>query len=191
MIKKYALIVLMSFLAGILTTFLVASNFQEDIPTGYTVVTTRQNSKNSNLITRTLGDGPNLGSLFDFGNEEKASPQDWIPEDKIHVYKDKVIIDIDDPQWSTFTDTNSMDPVIDQGANAIQVVPKSPSQIDVGDIISYTSKYTTGTIIHRVVEIGEDKDGWYAVMKGDNNSQKDPGKVRFDQILRVVVGIIY
>ena len=191
MFKKYALVVVVSFLAGVLVALFASSVLMEDMPTGYTTVTTRQSSGSSNFITRTLGDGPNIGALFDFGNEEKDSPQDWVPEKNIHVYRDRVIIEIDDPQWSTFTDTNSMDPVIDQGANAIQLVPKSPEDISVGDIISYESKYTSGTIIHRVVEIGYDDDGWYAIMKGDNNSMKDPGKVRFSQVLRVVIGIIY
>jgi uncharacterized protein (UPF0248 family) len=49
----------------------------------------------------------------------------------------------------------------------------------------------SGTIIHRVVKIGQDSEGWYAILKGDNLSQEDPEKVRFDQVQRVVVAIIY
>lgn len=190
MIKKYLLIVLISFIAGVLTTFAITSLISSASPTGYTVITqSKSNTLQTDLITRTLGDGPNLGSLFDFGNEERPSPQDWISENNIHVYKDKVVIKIDDPQWSTFTDTNSMDPVIDFGSNALQVVPKSPEQIEVGDIVSY--KYAGGVIIHRVVGTGYDERGWFAIMKGDNNPREDPGKVRFNQVQRVVVGIIY
>ena len=44
---------------------------------------------------------------------------------------------------------------------------------------------------HTLKEIGYDEDGWYATMKGDNNPYTDPGKVRFDQIERLVVAIIY
>jgi hypothetical protein len=33
--------------------------------------------------------------------------------------------------------------------------------------------------------------GWYAIMKGDNLSYSDPGKIRFDQVQRVVIGILY
>lgn len=122
---------------------------------------------------------------------EKSSPSNRIQESQIHVYTNKVTIDVKDPEWASFTDTNSMDPVLDSSANAIEIVPKSSDEVNVGDIVSYQSAYTEGTIIHRVVKIGYDQDGWFAVMKGDNVPASDPGKVRFSQIKRVVVAIIY
>lgn len=133
-------------------------------------------------------------SLLDryiFNNKELISPFDWIREDQIHIYPDKVVIDLQNPQWATFTNTNSMDPVIDSGAHAIEIVPKSPDDIHIGDIISYESEYVDGVIIHRVVDIGEDADGWYGRTKGDNNQLEDPGKIRFNQIKRILVAIIY
>jgi len=120
--------------------------------------------------------------------DDVPSPFDRVQESQIQVHSDKVVLDIPNAYWATFIDTNSMDPVLDQGANAIQVAPKSPSEIYVGDIVSYTS--AQGTIIHRVTEIGTDEHGWYAIVKGDNNAFAD-GKVRFDQIKRVLVAIIY
>ncbi|RME53117.1 signal peptidase I [Candidatus Woesearchaeota archaeon] len=84
-----------------------------------------------------------------------------------------------------------MDPVIDSGANAIEFVPTSEEDINVGDIISYTSPYTTGPVIHRVIDIGEDENGKYYILKGDNNPRADPGKIRFEDIQRVVLAIIY
>lgn len=125
------------------------------------------------------------------GVPERNSPKDRIPEKAIEVYGDRVVLDIQGAQWSTFTDTNSMDPILDQGANAIQLVPQSVDDIEVGDIISYNSEYAKGTIIHRVVYKGEDEQGVYFVVKGDNLPTSDPGRVRFDQIERVVVAIIY
>ena len=119
---------------------------------------------------------------------DQASPRDRIAEEDIHVFADRVVIDIEDPVWATFTDTNSMDPVIDTGANAIEIIPKTPEEIQAGDIIAYTSGNIS--IIHRVVEVGNDGQ-WYAITKGDNNPTTDPGKVRFSQIKRVVVAIIY
>ena len=126
-----------------------------------------------------------------FKNKELNSPSDWIAQQQIHLYDNKVVIDIENPQWAIFTDTNSMDPVIDAGAHAIEIVPESPEQISVGDIVSYKSEYADGNVIHRVVYIGEDEDGWYCKMKGDNNPFEDPGKVRFEQLQRVLVAIIY
>ena len=123
--------------------------------------------------------------------EELPSPYDHIKEHQIKVFPNKVIIELKNAEWATFTDTNSMDPVIDYGANAIEIVPKSPEDIHVGDIVSYESKFARGTIIHRVVEIGYDDKGWYCRMKGDNLSTVDPGKIRFEQIRRIVVGILH
>lgn len=44
--------------------------------------------------------------------------------------------------------------------------------------------------MHRVVEIGEDEQGWFAITKGDNNEEVDPGKRRFQDIKRITVGVI-
>jgi len=129
-------------------------------------------------------------SLFQDG-VEKDSPGDWIKEDQIKVYNDRIIIDLKDAEWASFMDTNSMDPVLDETANAIQIIPKSADDIHVGDIISYKSDYADGTIIHRIIKISSDEDGWYCIVKGDNNQSPDPGKIRFKQIKRVLVAIIY
>ncbi|MFC1775101.1 hypothetical protein ACFLZN_02180 [Nanoarchaeota archaeon] len=120
---------------------------------------------------------------------EKPSPSNWIPEENIYVYDDRVVFYIDTPKWARFPDTNSMDPILDETSNAIQIVPTSPSQIKIGDIVSYDSPY--GVIIHRVVDMGNDAEGWYAIVKGDNNPLRDPGKVRFEQVKRVLVAVIY
>lgn len=122
--------------------------------------------------------------------DEVASPADWILEEQIHVSTEGVVIDIEDPEWAKFTDTNSMDPVIDEGSHAIQIKPTSIDQIHIGDIISYKSERSEHLIIHRVVELGNDGE-WYAVTKGDNNAYNDPQRVRFEQIERVLVAIIY
>ena len=122
---------------------------------------------------------------------EMPSPADRIKENQIHVLNNRVIIDIQDPEWASFTDTNSMVPVFDYGHNAIEIIPKSSDELHVGDIVSYHSLYADGVIIHRIIKIGEDENGWYATLKGDNNPNVDPGKIRFSQIERVLVAIIY
>jgi len=122
---------------------------------------------------------------------ERASPSDIVPQDNIHVYSDKIVIEVDNPQWATFVDSNSMDPVFDKGANALQIVPTDPEQIQAGDIISFSVDYDSGVIIHRVIETAYDDDGWYAITKGDNNAYKDPGKVRFENVKKQLIGIIY
>ncbi|MBW2979151.1 signal peptidase I [Candidatus Woesearchaeota archaeon] len=122
---------------------------------------------------------------------EKPSPSDWIKPEQIHVFQDKVVIDVENPSWAMFTDTNSMDPVFDAEANTIEITPKDPTQIKIGDIISYKSELCDCIVVHRVIGKGVDEKGFYFIVKGDNNPVKDPEKVRFEQIVGVVVGVIY
>lgn len=127
------------------------------------------------------------GSLF--GGKELSSPGDWITEEQIKVYPQRIILDVEGASWASFTNTNSMDPYFDETAHAIEVKPADPEQINVGDIISYKTVY--GILVHRVIEVGEDKDGIYYFVKGDNNRLTDPFKVRFEDVQGVVVAIIY
>jgi hypothetical protein len=122
---------------------------------------------------------------------EEASPSDHITENKIHVYSDKIVIDVANASWASFADTNSMDPTLDTGANSIEVEPQNQDEIKVGDIISFSTDYTAGIVIHRVVSIGYDEQGAYYITKGDNNPTADPGMRRFSDIRGIVIGIIY
>lgn len=119
------------------------------------------------------------------------APADIIAESQIHVLPDKIILDIKDAKWGKFADSNSMIPVLDEGHNSIEITPKDPKEIQVGDIISYNNPYANGIIIHRVIGINYDEEGWYAVVKGDNLNFPDPGKVRFYQVDSIVVALIY
>jgi hypothetical protein len=129
--------------------------------------------------------------IDDATTDEVPSPGDWVKENQIGVYSKQIILDIQNAEWATFTDTHSMEPVISARANAIELVPKSADDIKVGDIISYKSDYAEGTIIHRVIEKGRDDQGIYFILKGDNNPDQDPGRIRFSQIKRVVIAIVY
>ena len=120
---------------------------------------------------------------------ELSSPSNWIKEDQIKVYNDGVVLDILNPTWAKFTNTNSMDPFIDEDSNAIEILPNNPNDINAGDVISYRS--SSGVIIHRVIEKGFDDLGIYYIVKGDNNSIRDPFKVRFNDVEGVVVAVIY
>lgn len=122
---------------------------------------------------------------------ERPSPADHLPEEKIAVYNDKVVLDLQHAIFAKFTDTNSMDPIIDAGANALEITPKSPDQVKEGDIIAYKNCRGEGTIIHRVLKKNKDQLGPYWIAKGDNNPRADPCKIRFDDIVGMVVAIIY
>ncbi len=127
----------------------------------------------------------------DNGTKEKSSPHDWISKESIQVKGNQVILTVENPKWATYTNTNSMDPVIDSDSHAIQIVPQSENDVHVGDIVAYESTFQEGIIAHRVISISQDEEGWFAILKGDNNQKADPEKVRFSQIKRVVVAIIY
>ena len=162
--KKLILLVVMAFLIGLVTNSLITS----------------------------IGEAPIFKGLNGIsGVKELDSPADHISNDKIHVYDSRILLDIQDAEWSIFSDTNSMDPVLDAESNGIEIKPNSPEDIAIGDIISYKSNIVDGIIVHRVVDIGEDEQGWFAIAKGDNNPANDPEKVRFDMIQGVVVAIIY
>lgn len=124
-----------------------------------------------------------------FSYKEKFAPQDFIKEEQIMVYDDKIVIDVSNVTWAGFESTGSMTPTLSEDANALEIEPLSPEEIKKGDIISYET--SDGIIIHRVVEIGEDEQGWYALTKGDNNKLNDPYKVRFSQVQRLLIGILY
>lgn len=122
---------------------------------------------------------------------EAAAPADHIQERDISVLESEVVIKVDNPVWAKFTPSGSMVPVLDASAHAIEVVPQAPEQISVGDIISYATSWSETPVIHRVIKTGTDTKGWFAIVKGDNNATADPGKVRFEQVRRLVIAIIY
>ncbi|MFC1690893.1 signal peptidase I [Nanoarchaeota archaeon] len=132
-----------------------------------------------------------FNSLIGFESPERYSPADHISEDQIHVFNDKIIIDLTNAEWSTFTDTNSMDPLFDSGANGLEIIPETPDEIKVGDVVSYHSEIANGLVIHRVIEKDIDEQGVYFILKGDNNKTPDPEKVRFKDVSGIMVGILY
>ena len=97
------------------------------------------------------------------GGQENSSPSDWVKEEQIQVYPQRVILNIPGAKWAGFTNTNSMDPFIDETANAIEISPSNPDAIQVGDVISYQTSY--GVLIHRVIEKGVDEEGVYYLVK--------------------------
>ena len=131
-------------------------------------------------------------SFFGSNNpKDVPSPYDRINKDQVHVYNDRIVIDLKGANWAEFTDTDSMDPLLDIEANSFEIKPESYEDIHVGDIVSYASEYSDGLTVHRVVETGEDKQGWYCRVKGDNLTSLDPGNIRFEQINGILVGVIY
>ncbi len=122
--------------------------------------------------------------------EEKQSPADRIQDSDINVFANSVRIDIKNAKSRKFIDSNSMDPLIDEGTTTIEIKLKNVDEIKIGDIIAYKVEGYDYAFVHRVVEIGNDEKGAYFITKGDNYWKEDE-KVRFSQVEGIVVGILY
>lgn len=142
------------------------------------------------VISYVYNQEQNLQKLSSSSSIERPSPSDILKEDQIDVQKDKVILNIKGATWSSFANTNSMDPILDEDSNAIEV-PAVCDRLKVGDIVVYKSNLYGDYIVHRVYSIDSDDQGIFFRLKGDNNPALDPEKVRCDQIKYQVVGILY
>jgi len=125
-------------------------------------------------------------SLFQSGNP--SAPFDFVRENQIQIYEDKIVINVKGASLSSYAPTGSMLPVLNQGSNGIKIVPKSEADIHIGDIITF--EQDNALIVHRVIEIGTDSEGTYFITKGDNNNISD-GKIRFKDIRYITIGIIW
>lgn len=129
-----------------------------------------------------------LSSWSYFSAEKNNAPSDFIKENNIEVYQDKIIIRIANTSLSSYASTGSMLPLFDKGANGIRIIPKSEEEINLGDIITFEKDAIL--IVHRVIEKGQDSEGIYFVTKGYNNSYSDE-KIRFADIKYKTIGILY
>ncbi len=123
-----------------------------------------------------------------FGYSSKEVPFDYITEDQIEIYNDRIVIWIANSSIGRYAPTGSMKPLLDESTNGIRIVPQSEEEIHIGDIITF--KQGQYLIIHRVIDKGMDKDGVYFITKGDNNELPD-GKVRFKDIKYVTIGLLW
>ncbi|GEM_PF-520703 len=113
---------------------------------------------------------------------------DFVSEDDILVYPDRVVIKINGASVGRYDDSGSMRPVIDSRVNGIRIKPESENDINVGDIVTF--KRNNQLIVHRVIEKGADDKGIYFITKGDNNDFPDR-KIRIEDIEYLTVGLLY
>lgn len=93
--------------------------------------------------------------------------------------------------------SGSMEPVFYRGD--IVVIQKSsflgieefdPETLTEGDIVIYDATWFPEPVIHRIVEVGTDRDGkTYYITKGDNNPAPDPVPVHPSQVKARVITI--
>ncbi len=119
---------------------------------------------------------------------ENLTPFDRVPEEDIIVFEDRVILKVSGVTLSNYAEGGSMSPLLDKGSNGIRVVPENEEDVNVGDIVSYL--FDGILVVHRVVEKGIDDEGVYFITQGDSNLVDD-GKIRFEDIRYITIGIIY
>jgi len=121
-------------------------------------------------------------------NTSNNAPSDYVKENQIQVFDDKIVINIKDASIGRYAPTGSMKPVLDENSNGIRIIPQIEEDIHIGDIITFEQE--DKLIIHRVIDKGTDEKGVYFITKGDNNQISD-GKIRFQDIKYITVGIIW
>lgn len=134
-----------------------------------------------------------LYQFFDWeidSEEQLFTPKDRIKESQITVGEDYVLLKIDNPIWSSYENTHSMLPTLSEGHNGLYVKPEGDWDLQVGDIVAYESGKEI--IVHRIVNIEQNADGELTfTLKGDNNPVVDPEKIKYEQIQRVLIGMLY
>lgn len=83
-----------------------------------------------------------------------------------------------------FVVSDSMQPVLTPGTFTTLKSYHEGDELNIGDIVTYIRYRDGKTIIHRVIEMGDD----YVITKGDNNSIAD-AKIEYAQIRGIVTHI--
>jgi len=132
------------------------------------------------------------------------APSNYLNESQIIVYENYVIINVSNLSMGRFAGTGSMLPTLNENSNSLRYVPTSESDIHVGDIVTYEEQGEGDCelvnnitlcpaqilVVHRVVQIGNDFNGTYYILKGDNNNVVD-NKVRFKDIKSKTIALLY
>lgn len=124
-------------------------------------------------------------------SDSRLTPADRVAEEWIRASSDAVLIRLPNATIGAISETNSMGGLLGNGSSAIMIKPKSAEDLRQGDIVAYHSDEAAGLVAHRIIRIGEDEQGWFAITKGDESGAVDPEKIRFNQARYVIVGIIY
>lgn len=126
---------------------------------------------------------------LNYSDYPKHAPSNYLNQSQIHLTNNSFCVDVENPSMTAYASTGSMIPTIDENTNGIRITPKNESEINVGDLITYIRD--GDMIIHRVIKIGHDEEGWYAILLGDNNQGHIDGKVRFSNITKKTIALIY
>lgn len=122
---------------------------------------------------------------------ERSSPSDRVGD--LYCFKGVCKFKLPGIYMVSVTDTNSMDPLIDVGHNAIlQKMTLTESRyLSVGDVICYYYSDKYPSVMHRIKKLGADKYGRFFICQGDNNFFSDTKRIRPGDVQGVLVAVIY
>lgn len=121
---------------------------------------------------------------------ELNAPQHRVTfEDLTLENETRLILNSDKPLRFGRTHGTSMLPLFGDNTPVLLADIKT-EDIKVGDFIVYRFLDST-LVMHRVMVIGTDEYGWYARMKGINNSREDILPVRASQVDSVVIAVFW
>jgi len=140
-------------------------------------------------------------------------PGDWIRSEHItKITPNEFCFRYGNLTYSGVVGTRSMVPTIYKDAALLLTKNFTKEDLHVGDIIAVKESNVLKIInyplymlvgidvgevenadsyVHRIIYIGEDAEGWFAITKGDNCILPDLRKVRFEDVEGVVIGILY
>lgn len=76
---------------------------------------------------------PLLNNLGFYNLSFNKAPSDFIDENQIRVYDDRIVIFLEGVSLSKYAPTGSMVPVLDEGSNGIRIKVDSVEDVRVGD----------------------------------------------------------
>lgn len=124
---------------------------------------------------------------------DNVAPGDHVKEKDVEVYDDKIVLNMPFKDkkygWSRYAASGSMKPTLKEGHNGLEILKPDLEDINEGDILSY--RFGKEIIVHRIVKLGYDDKGWYAITKGDANQKEDPYLVREDQIEALTIALVF
>lgn len=92
-------------------------------------------------------------------------------------------------QLMAISNTNSMDPLFDDGHTLLVQPITNYSDLIVGDMVVYDIGY--GLIAHRICEIYLEHEEWRYRVWGDNNGNKDSVILAASHLKYLIIGIFY
>ena len=121
--------------------------------------------------------------------QEKPSPSIRIGQDNLAFLPDKVVISYPGIKGSSYSDTNSLDPYIDDGMTGLSIPVNSETKLYIGDIISY--KQGNKVYTHIISAIEPNSNGNIYIVNGTYNKVLLSTRVSHEEVLFVKVGNIY